>query len=151
MRRRRLAQAAAVLAAVLLLLQLVPYGHDHSAPATTKRASFPAGDRALVADACLDCHSNATVWPWYSNVAPISFLVVNDVQGGREELNFSRWNRPQPSLDEVLESIREGEMPPVQYKVIHSGARLGAAEKRRVEDAMRKAYAADPPPARRGD
>ncbi len=150
-RHRRLWQVAGVLGAAFLLLQVIPYGHDHSAPASTKRATFPSADRKLVADACLDCHSNATTWPWYSNVAPVSLLVVNDVKGGREHLNFSQWDRPQPSLDEVLESVREGEMPPLQYKVIHSGARLSDAERRRLEDAMRKAYGADPPPVRRGD
>lgn len=150
-RRRRLLQAAAVLVGLFLLLQLIPYGHDHGAPATTQRASIPASARSLVAGACGDCHSNQTRWPWYSNVAPVSLLAVNDVKGGREHLNFSQWDRPQPSLEEVLESVREGEMPPLQYKVIHSGARLSAAERRRLEDAMRRAYAADPPPRQRGD
>ena len=149
-RRRRLLQATAVLAALFLLLQLIPYGHDHSAPASTKAATFPAAARSLVAGACGDCHSNRTQWPWYSNVAPVSLLVVDDVKGGREHLNFSQWDRPQPSLGEVLESIREGEMPPLQYKLIHSGGRLSASERRQVEDAMRKAYATDPPPLRRG-
>lgn len=149
-RRRRLLQAAAVLGALFVLLQLIPFGHDHGAPASTKQASFPASARSLVAGACGDCHSNRTVWPWYSNVAPVSLLVVKDVKGGREELNFSQWDRPQPALGEVLESIREGEMPPLQYKVIHSGGRLSAGGRSRLEDAMRKAYAADPPPVRRG-
>jgi hypothetical protein len=150
-RRRRLLQAASVLVALFLLLQVIPYGHDHGAPATTKAATFPASARSLVAGACGDCHSNRTVWPWYSNVAPVSLLVVNDVKGGREHLNFSQWDRPQPSLGEVLESIREGEMPPLQYKLIHGGARLSDAERTRLQDAMRKAYAADPPPVgRRG-
>ena len=150
-RRRRLLQAAAVLAGLFLLLQLIPYGHDHGAPPTTKQASFPASARSLVAGACGDCHSNQTTWPWYSNVAPVSLLVVNDVKGGRENLNFSRWDRPQPSLGEVLEAVRGGGMPPLQYKVIHAGGRLSTAERARLEDAMRKAYAADPPPQGRGD
>ena len=149
MRRGWLWKAGAGLVLLFLLLQLIPYGHDHGAPPTTKRATFPAAERGLVASACLDCHSNATTWPWYSNVAPMSLLVVKDVKDGRETLNFSRWDRPQPELGEVLESIREGDMPPVQYKLIHGGARLSGTEKARIARAMRSAYA-DPPPAGRG-
>ena len=149
MRRGWLWKAGAGLVLLFLLLQLIPYGHDHGAPPTTKRASFPAAERGLVAAACLDCHSNTTTWPWYSNVAPMSLLVVKDVKDGRETLNFSRWDRPQPSLGEVLESVREGEMPPVQYKLIHGGARVNGAETARIARAMRSAYA-DPPPVGRG-
>jgi len=95
-----------------LLLQLVPYGHDHGAPATTRRARLgPAGER-VASVACMDCHSNRTTWPWYSNIAPVSLLVVNDVKGGRERMNLSRWDHPQPELREVVRVIDEGEMPP---------------------------------------
>jgi len=115
--------------AAFLLLQAVPYGHAHGAPATTKQATLPAGAQRIAAAACLDCHSNATRWPWYTNVAPASLLVVNDVKGGREHMNLSRWDTPQPELGEVVESIEGGGMPPVQYKLIHRDARLSASER----------------------
>ena len=149
-RRRIVTLVVAVLGVLFLLLQVIPYGHAHGAPATTKRASFPASARSLVAGACSDCHSNDTKWPWYSNVAPASLLVVNDVKGGRKRLNFSQWDRPQPSLEDVLASVRRGSMPPWQYKLIHGRGRLSAAERGWLEGALRKLYASDPPPVRPG-
>jgi Haem-binding domain len=94
----------------------------------------------------MDCHSNKTTWPWYSNVAPMSFLVVNDVKEGRDFMNLSRWDQPQPEFDQVLEAIQEGEMPPIQYKAVHGGARLSGAEKQVLIDGFRKLYTSDPPP-----
>ena len=145
--RRPAFVALACLVAVFALLQLVPYGHDHSTPPTTKQASLgPAGGR--IADgACMDCHSNKTTWPWYADIAPASFLVVNDVTGGREHLNLSRWDTPQPDLAEVEEAIDGGGMPPVQYKLIHGSARLSDSERRTLIAGFRALYASDPPPA----
>jgi len=143
--RRLVAIAAGSLLVVLVLLQFVPYGHDHGAPPTTKRAVLEPAAARIAAGACMDCHSNATRWPWYTNVAPASLLVVNDVKGGREHLNLSRWDRPQPPLDAVTEAI-DGEMPPAQYKLVHGDARLSAADRRTLIAGFRALYAADPPP-----
>ena len=74
----------------------------------------------------MDCHSNLTKWPWYSNVAPISWLVQNDVDEGRRRLNLST---DDPELEEMIDAIREGSMPPWQYKPAHTGARLSDQEK----------------------
>ena len=68
--RRSIVIGLGVLAGALLLLQLVPYGHDHGAPATTKTAKLDGAAADLARAACMDCHSNETTWPWYSNVAP---------------------------------------------------------------------------------
>ena len=110
-------------------LQAVPYGHDHANPKTTADApwSTPAA-RSLAVSACYDCHSNRTNWRWYSFVAPVSWVVQNHVQEGRDRLNFSEWDRRQ-RLDDVDESIREGSMPPSYYRLVHAGARLSASEK----------------------
>jgi hypothetical protein len=149
--RRPLLLAVGILAGAFVLLQLVPYGHAHGAPATTKTAHLPGAADRIAAAACNDCHSNATRWPWYTNVAPASLLVVNDVKGGREHLNLSRWDQPQPDLNEVVEVIEGGGMPPVQYKLIHGDARLSAAERRTLVAGFRALYAKDPPPAGGGD
>ena len=82
-------------------------------------------------DACLDCHSNLTRWPWYSNVAPVSWLVQHDVDEGRAELNLST---DEIELDEMIEAVREGSMPPWQYIPTHPGARLSSKDK---EDLIR--------------
>jgi Haem-binding domain len=90
--------------------------------------------------------SSSTMCATYANVAPMSFLVVNDVKGGREHLNPSQWDQPQPDLGEVVEAIDGGGMPPLQYKLIHGKSRLSAAEKRELIAGFRKLYASDPPP-----
>jgi mono/diheme cytochrome c family protein len=113
---------------VFLLIQLVPYGRDHESPAVVAEPSWDSPQtRELAVRACYDCHSNETTWPWYSNVAPLSWLTQHDVDEGRERLNFSEWNRPQRA-GESAETVREGEMPPPYYLVTHSDARLTDAE-----------------------
>jgi hypothetical protein len=149
--RRTLLPAVGILMGAFVLLQLIPYGHDHGAPPTTKPARLSGAADHIAAGACKDCHSNATRWPWYTNVAPASLLVVNDVKGGREHLNLSRWNQSQPGLREVIAAIDGGGMPPVQYKLIHGDARLSAAQRRTLIAGFRALYANDPPPAGGGD
>ena len=81
-----------VCVAIFLLIQLIPYGRDHTNPAVVAEPAWDLPEtRALAVRACFDCHSNETIWPWYSNVAPISWLVQRDVDEGREKLNFSEW------------------------------------------------------------
>lgn len=118
-------------AALLLfvLIQLVPYGRDHSNPPVTAEPNWDsARTRALFMQTCGDCHSNETIWPWYSNVAPVSWLVQRDVNEGREKFNVSEWNRPQEG-DEAAEAFQEGEMPPAQYLPTHPEARLQGADR----------------------
>ena len=149
--RRPLLLTVGILAGLFVLLQLVPYGHDHGAPPTTKQARLTGAADRIAASACNDCHANTTRWPRYTNVAPASLLVVNDVKGGREHLNLSRWDQPQPDLGEVVEAIDGGGMPPAQYKLIHGDARLSAADRRTLIAGFRALYANDPPPAGGGE
>jgi mono/diheme cytochrome c family protein len=112
----------------LLVIQLVPYGRDHDNPPVVAEPSWDSVQtRELAVRACFDCHSNETVWPWYSNVAPISWLVQRDVDEGREELNYSEWNRPQEG-EESVETVRDSSMPPRSYLLTHPDARLIDAE-----------------------
>lgn len=136
-RRKRLFGCAAifVLGAVALaaLIQLVPFGKDHSNPPVVAEPAWDSPQtRALAQRACFDCHSNETVWPWYSSIAPVSWLVMRDVQGGREELNFSEWGTSRGEDDEaeeVGEVIEEGEMPLKIYLLQHPEAVLTPQEK----------------------
>lgn len=120
----------AVLAAlaVFALIQLVPYGRNHTNPTLDQEPPWDAQTRALAQRACFDCHSNRTVWPWYSNVAPVSWLVQRDVDEGRDAFDFSEWRGALP-VDELAEQIRGGEMPPWFYVMLHPKAKLSAAEK----------------------
>ena len=124
---------------IFALLQLVPYGRDHSNPAVVTEPQWDSlQTRELAARACFDCHSNETHWPWYSNVAPVSWLVQRDVQEGRRRLNFSEWNQPQRATNEVGEVINEGEMPPWFYLPLHASARLTPAEKQALVAGLQK-------------
>ena len=73
----------------LLVIQLIPYGREHSNPAVVSEPPWDSpATRAFAVTACFDCHSNETEWPWYSNIAPMSWLVQRDVDEGRQHLNF---------------------------------------------------------------
>ncbi|OGO09322.1 MAG: hypothetical protein A2Z66_12195 [Chloroflexi bacterium RBG_13_66_10] len=86
--------------------------------------------RALAVRACFDCHSNETSWPWYSRVAPLSWLVARDIEVGRGVLNFSEWGTSRRGeAHEMGEAVLEGEMPPAIYLLMHPSARLTAAER----------------------
>ncbi len=131
----------------LLLIQLVPYGRDHSNPPVTQAAKWPPGTGGqLAVQSCYDCHSNLTKWRWYSNIAPVSWLVQHDVEDGRGILNFSEWNRGQPELGDVVENVSSGEMPPTQYTLIHPAASLSSSEQAQLVAALTRLYATDPPP-----
>ncbi len=131
---------------VFVLIQFVPYGRDHTNPPVSAEPNWDRPrTRALAADACFDCHSNLTDWPWYTNVAPMSWLVQRDVDQGRSTLNFTEWDRPQAEVDEVFEVISDGEMPPWNYTLTHRDARLSDAERRELIDGLRATFHASPP------
>jgi hypothetical protein len=94
--------------------------------------------KAVLRRACYDCHSYETVWPWYSHIAPVSWLLVRDVQEGRAELNFSTWNQYSTQqrvkkLKESWEEVSKGEMPPWYYLPVHREAQLSADDRTLLE------------------
>jgi len=116
--------------ALFVLLQAVPYGRSHTSPPVTQEPAWDTPQtRALAVRACYDCHSNETKWPWYSHVAPVSWLVQRDVDLGRHAFNFSEWNRPQPEAGEAAETVQDGTMPLPAYLLTHPAARLSDAER----------------------
>ena len=120
-----------------LAIQLVPYGRTHTNPPVTGEPTWDApATRALAKQACFDCHSNETEWPAYASIAPVSWLVQHDVDEGRAVLNFSEWTRPQKEAKEAAKEVREGEMPPSAYKLIHAHARLSAADLDRLAQGL---------------
>lgn len=84
--------------------------------------------RALVVRGCFNCHSNFTTWPWYSNVAPVSWLIQRDVVGGRQALNFSTWNTPQANAGDAASAVQDGAMPPSYYALLHPRATFSPVE-----------------------
>jgi hypothetical protein len=88
---------------------------------------------SALARACSDCHSNHTVWPWYSKVAPASWLVVSDVKRGRKALNFSEWSSLSPEkqhdvLPEICQEVADLKMPTEEYLLLHPRAKLSPSE-----------------------
>ncbi len=113
-----------------LLIQFLPYGHDHTNPPVTAEPQWDSPQtRDLAVRACYDCHSNQSAWPWFSNIAPVSWLIQHDVEQGRARLNFSQWNLPQREADGVAGQVQRGQMPQWYYALLHPAANLTPAEK----------------------
>jgi Haem-binding domain len=135
--RRLLARAGLGLLAVAVLVQLVPYGRDHTNPPVTREAPWPDGRaRELATAACYDCHSNQTRWPPQSFVAPFSWLLARDVSQGRDELNFSTWDADDGGADDAADAVAEGSMPPRRYVLVHPDAALSGAERQLLVDTL---------------
>lgn len=119
----------AFLVGLVGVMQLIPYGRTHSNP---RIVAEPAWDsprtRELAKRACFDCHSNETRWPWYSNLAPFSWVVQFDVESARNVINFSEWNRTFPLAEYAGASVRIGGMPTFKYRMAHPDADLSKQE-----------------------
>lgn len=114
----------------LVAAQAIPVARTN--PPVTSDVGAPPAVAAILRRACYDCHSNEVVWPWYTAVAPLSWLAAYDVRAGRDELNFSTWDRydaarRRKKLAESVEEVKEGEMAPWPYRLVHPEARLDAA------------------------
>lgn len=95
---------------------------------------IPENIESILRTSCYDCHSNETVYPWYSYVSPVSLLVSRDTRIGRDELNFSEWEKldkieKAEMLDEIAEEIEEGEMPMKIYPITHPDAKLSDSDR----------------------
>lgn len=122
-----------VIILLALAIQLVPYGRAHANPQVVAEPAWDSPNtRALFSSACGDCHSNETVWPWYSNVAPVSWLIQHDVEEGRARFNVSEWGLGENGGEEAAETVQEGSMPPWFYNIIHPDARLSAGQKQEL-------------------
>jgi hypothetical protein len=130
--RRVLIWVLGTVGVLFLAIQFVPV--DRSNPAIETEVPASAEVRSVLKRACYDCHSNEVVYPWYSYVAPVSWLVAKDVREGREKLNFSAWNRMSAEDQaegpkESWEKVQEGEMPLWFYLPLHPSANLTPADK----------------------
>ena len=111
------------------LLQVVPYGRDHTNPPKLAEPEWDSAEtRGFFFQVCRDCHSNETSWPWYSFVAPASWLLQYDVDEGRSHLNVSEWGHGKQHGEDTSQMIRDGEMPPWFYLPLHREARLEPRE-----------------------
>ena len=129
-------------------IQFVPAKRTNP-PANPKLTAPPRVTETL-RRACYDCHSNATRWPWYSRVAPFSWFLVHDVSLGRKEVNFSEWDNYYPvtrrhKLEWMRRALRQEEMPPWPYWLIHPAARLTEADRAELDAGSNPSWPAGRP------
>lgn len=128
-----------VVVVLFVAIQFVPYGRDHTNPPATGEPQWDSPQtRSLAKRACFDCHSGETIWPWYSHVAPASWLVYKDVADGRAEFSFTNWDQGTKRARKLVEMITSGQMPPRQYLLLHPDARLTAAERQQLIAGLQK-------------
>lgn len=130
-----------VLIVVIVLLVCIQFIRiDQSVPYTNPRseyfvvASVPPAVQSIMKESCFDCHSNHTTYPWYANVAPVSWMLKNHINEGREHINFSEWGNYNTDdrykmLEECLEEIEDNKMPLRPYVLMHPQAKLSSEEK----------------------
>jgi hypothetical protein len=122
------------LVVVLLLAQLIRI--DKSNPPV--RLALASGSaKPVLQRVCYNCHSNETTWPWYSSIAPASWLVGRDVREGRSHLNFSEWGAYDSGMRShklrgIAEEVKSGDMPPWYYSFVHRDSRLRASERNQI-------------------
>jgi hypothetical protein len=109
-------------------------------------AQVPESVKTILARSCADCHSNNTIYPWYSNISPVSWFLVDHIEEGRRELNLSEWNtyntrKKAKKLEEICAEVQAGGMPLPSYLWIHWGAALSADEIKTLCDWTAKAQA----------
>jgi uncharacterized membrane protein len=120
---------------ILMALQLIPI--DKSNPPIDKNIALhpPKEVESILKKACYDCHSNETKWPFYANIAPLSFSISSHVKDGRKALNFSEWKNIDPKIktkriQRAIKTIKNGMMPLPTYLWLHDEAKLTKEEKR---------------------
>ena len=132
-RHRRLRIGGIIVLVVAIIgIQLLPAGQSRDNPPVVQEPPWDSPEtRTLAVRACFDCHSNETTWPWYSYIAPVSWMILQDVHKGREVLNFSTWNNTlsQSEAEEAVELVSKQMMPLPYFVILHPEAALSAAER----------------------
>ena len=130
------------LVVLFVLIQFIPYGKDHTNPPVVAEPNWDSPrTKELFTRACGDCHSNETKWPWYSNIAPLSWSIYHHVVEGREHFNVSMWGHQKKNEGEdAAEEVEEGEMPLKSYLLAHPEARLSDSEKKELIEGLKKTF-----------
>jgi Haem-binding domain len=117
---------------VLLGIQFIPIKKTN--PIITQDIQAPAEVKSILRSSCYNCHSNETKWPWYSNFAPVSWMIINDVEDARNKLNFSTWNKisfekKEELMKDIWDEIRQEDMPLTLYTYVHPESKLDLLQK----------------------
>ena len=135
--RRLLVWVCGAVVVLFVALQFIPSARTNP-PVESEVAWDSPRTRDLFYRACADCHSHETRWPWYSGVAPVSWLIANHVREGRRDMNVSMPD--EVDVTEAVAQIRNGEMPPADYRLMHPEARLNDAEKTELISGLKKTF-----------
>lgn len=129
------------LSVILIIIQFIKPSKNQSIAPTPNDifANFEASEstKQLIQTSCYDCHSNNTVYPWYSEIQPVAWWIADHINEGKSELNFSEFASYTPKkadhkLEEVIEMIQDREMPLKSYTLIHGDAKLSEAQKTEI-------------------
>jgi len=130
----------AATAVVAVAIQFIPYGKQHINPPVEVSVTWDSPETKALFDAsCKDCHSHNTVWPKNTNFAPVSWLIAHDVYDGREHFNVSKAVKAK-TINEAIDEVKDGEMPPIQYTLMHQNARLSQHERKALIDGLKKTF-----------
>ena len=151
-----------VLLAALVIIQFIRPKQNVSAGPFTNDVStkFAVNDNvaSILKQSCYDCHSNNTKYPWYANVQPVAWWLADHVNEGKKELNFSEFatytaKRQRKKFNEMMDEVKEGEMPLKSYTIIHGNAKLTAEQKDALTKWCEESLATLPPaePAQQSD
>lgn len=137
--------AGIVLIITLVIIQFIPIKKNtiREVPSTDFVNMYNVSDsiQHILRVTCYDCHSNNTRYPWYSKIQPVGWYLQNHINNAKDELNFSEFGsyssrRKDHKIQEIIDQVREGDMPLTSYKLIHKDARLSAADKKKLIDFM---------------
>jgi len=128
---------------VLIGMQLIPTNYPEASENNPEdlfiNNTISNDIESLIKTSCYDCHSNQSKYPWYSNIAPVSFVISNHINEGREHLNFSEWETlskldKAEALDDLMEEVDDKKMPLNGYLMMHSDAELTDEERNKIMD-----------------
>ncbi len=143
----RIKKILLVLLLVFIAIQFFQPAHNKSGQVLpidfTNFYSVPTNVKTILQNACYDCHSNNTAYPWYSNIQPMAWIMARHIKNGKEKLNFSNFGSNSTrkrisKLKEISNQINDDEMPIPSYKVMHKIANLTQADKALIMDWMNK-------------
>lgn len=129
---------AVLVVAIVLVIQVIPVERNVSTvppgQSFEKTEKVPANVAAILKVSCYDCHSNNSRYPWYSELQPGAWFMARHIKKGKEELNFDEFNnyskrRKKAKIKSIISQIEKDEMPLRSYRMMHSSARLSAADK----------------------
>ena len=135
----------AVIVALGVAVQFVPYGKNHANPPVLAEPQWDSPKtKEVFYRVCGNCHSNTTTWPWYSSIAPASWLIQNDVDEGRAHVNVSMWGKQAVNKGrDAADEVEQGEMPPWFYVIGHPEAKMTPQEKTQFTAGLKATFGAD--------